>query len=214
MRRHSNPHIPENRIRRKSHFWLRRSFAENRARPSAGLDPEGEAVRQKIFGMIAVPLDRNAKARLLYRARCLMRPTEKGKHYGAVTAKCYAIFAALLMGFHNEGSGRCFPSYERLQEAAGCCRASVAASLRALEESGLLTVLNRLVRVRWKDEAALAWRIRVMRSSNCYSFPSEAQPAQGLSSKFKLQGGTGTQVFNPNLFAALDRLQKGLRGAK
>ena len=36
-------------------------------------------MRQKIFGMIAMPLDRNAKAKLLWRARCLMRPTESGK---------------------------------------------------------------------------------------------------------------------------------------
>jgi hypothetical protein len=55
-------------------------------------------MRRKIFGMICVPLDRNAKARLLHRARCLMRATEKGRHYRAVTAKAYAIFAALLMG--------------------------------------------------------------------------------------------------------------------
>ena len=82
--------------------------------------------RQKIFGMVAVPIDRNAKARLLHRARCLMARTEKGKHYGEITAKCYAVFAALLMGFHNGGSGRCFPAYDALAEAAGCCRASVA----------------------------------------------------------------------------------------
>ena len=33
--------------------------------------------------------------------RALMRATEKGRHYGPVTAKAYAVFAALLMGFHN-----------------------------------------------------------------------------------------------------------------
>ena len=60
----------------------------------------------------------------------------------------YAVFCALLMGFHNAASGRCFPSYDRLQEAAGCCRQTVAASLAALEAAGLLGVCNRLVRVR------------------------------------------------------------------
>jgi hypothetical protein len=93
-------------------------------------------MRRKIFGMVAVPLDRNAKTRLLHRARCLVRPTEPGRHYGQITAKTYAVFAALLMGFHNNGSGRCFPSYDRIQEAAGCCRATVAAALRSLEECG------------------------------------------------------------------------------
>lgn len=165
-------------------------------------------MRQKIFGMVGTPLDRNAKARLLYRARCLMRPIEKGAHYGPVTAKTYAVLCALLMGFHNSGSGRCFPSYARLEEAADCCRATVAAALQALEESGLLTVLNRLVRVRWKDEASFAWRVRVMRSSNCYAFPSEEAQRQAQPSKFKLQGGTSNQVSNPDLFASLDRFQR------
>jgi hypothetical protein len=63
------------------------------------------------------------------------------------------------------GSGRCFPSYDRIAEAAGCCRQTVA-----LEAAGLLAVANRLLRVRWKDEFALAWRVRVMRTSNCYTF--------------------------------------------
>ena len=44
----------------------------------------------------------------------------------------------------------------------------LSASLAALEAAGLLGVANRLLRVRWKDEAAFAWRIRVMRTSNCY----------------------------------------------
>ena len=90
--------------------------------------------------------------------------------------------------------------------------ASVAPALRALEECGLLTVWNRLLRVRWKDPAALATRIRVLRTSNCYLFPSESRGDK--SSKAKLQSGTGTQVSNPDLFAALDRLQKGIRGVK
>ena len=169
-------------------------------------------MRQKIFGMVGVPLDRNAKARLLYLARCLMRPTEPGKHYGKLSAKAYAVLSALLMGFHNCGTGRCFPSYERIQEAAGCCRATVAAALQAIEESGLMTVYNRLVRVRWRDEISLAWRVRVVRTSNCYAFPSEAGTTRPPS-KFKLQGGTGDQVSNPDLFAALDRLQEAPRGA-
>jgi hypothetical protein len=169
-------------------------------------------MRRKIFGMIAVPLDRNEKARLLHRARALMRATEKGRHYGVVTAKAYAVFAAILMQFHNCKSGRAFPSYNRIQEAAGCCRQTVAAALQALEESGLLTVLNRLVRVRWKDGAALAWRVRVMRTSNCYTFPSDARPAR--FSESKLQGETETQVFHDLLAGALNRLQEGIRGGR
>jgi hypothetical protein len=177
-------------------------------------------MRQKIFGMVSTPLDRNAKARVLFLARALMRATEPGKHYGVITAKAYGVLSAILMQFHNSESGRAFPSYDAIQKAAGCSRATVAAALAALEQCGLLTVWNRLVRVRWKDQAALVWRDRVMRTSNCYAFPSErragaapeAHPARPPS-KFKLQGGTRTQVSNPDLFAALDRLQRGIRGA-
>jgi len=98
--------------------------------------------RRKIFGMVAIPLNRNDKAKLLFLARARMRATEKGKAYGQITAKAYAVFCALLMGFHNAKTGRCFPSYTALQEAAGCCRATVAAY--PLEAAGLLSVCNRL----------------------------------------------------------------------
>jgi hypothetical protein len=140
--------------------------------------------------MICVPLDRNMKARLMHRARALMRADVEGRHYGAVTAKAYAVYAALLMSFHNNDSGRCFPSYERIQEAAGCCRQTVAMSLAALEEAGLLMVCNRLLRVRWKDEKAMTTRVRVVRTSNCYSFPS-TQAASAEPSKSKFPPATG-----------------------
>ena len=201
--------LPENQIRRKPLFrgnGVALPEADRSRRVS-----DRRPMRRKIFGMMAVPLDRNAKAKLLFLARAQMRPTEKGKHYGAVTAKTYAVFAALLMTFHNSGDGRCFPSYQAICEAADCSRALVAPALQTLEECGLLTVCNRLVRVRWKDEAALATRVRVMRTSNCYVFPSEARPAPEPS-KAKLQSGTPNQVSNPDLFAALDRLQGALRG--
>jgi hypothetical protein len=171
-------------------------------------------MRQKIFGMIAVPLDRNAKARLMHRARALMRATEQGRHYGPITAKAYAVYAALLMGFHNNGSGRCFPSYDAIAEAAGCCRRMVADALAALEAVGLLGVANRLVRVRWRDELALAWRVRVMRTSNCYTFPSEARSSPVTQpSKCNLSPGTTNQVLNPDLFAALNRLKEAFEKA-
>ena len=55
-------------------------------------------------------------------ARALMRRTEKGKHYGIVTAKFVDVLRALLWGFHNAASGKCFPSYEAIAEAAACSR--------------------------------------------------------------------------------------------
>src|SRR5262245_9335867 len=58
--------------------------------------------RDKMFGEgRLLPLDRNAKARIMVLARALMRRTEKGKHYGVVTAKFVAVLEALLWGFHK-----------------------------------------------------------------------------------------------------------------
>jgi hypothetical protein len=44
--------------------------------------------------------------------------TEKGKHYGIISAKFLAVLDALLWGFHNCHNGRCFPSYETIAERA------------------------------------------------------------------------------------------------
>ena len=64
-----------------------------------------------------MPLDRNAKARVLHLARCLVRRTEKGRHYGQITAKAFAVLRALMWGFHNAKSGLCFPSWPSDREA-------------------------------------------------------------------------------------------------
>ena len=102
----------------------------------------------------AIPLDRNAKARIMAFARALSRRTEPGKHYGAVTAKFVRVLEALLWGFHNAGSGRCFPSYERIAERADCSRATVYTAIHALESAGVLTWVNRLARIReWGGQA-------------------------------------------------------------
>jgi hypothetical protein len=84
--------LPENLIRRKL-FEGRASLCLDRP-PAAGLGTEIHAP-EDIRNDLCVPLDRNQKARLLHRARCLMRATEKGRHYGPVTAKCYAALCAL-----------------------------------------------------------------------------------------------------------------------
>ena len=93
--------------------------------------------REKVFGDGRPrALDRNAKVRIMTRARALSRRTEKGKHYGAITAKALAVLEALLWGFHNASSGRCFPSYETIADRARCARSTVAEAIKALEEAG------------------------------------------------------------------------------
>jgi hypothetical protein len=72
--------------------------------PAAAAFPESRRgiARDKVFGLgRRVPLDRNAKVRVMMVARALMRRQEKGKAYGKVTAKALAMLTALLWRFHK-----------------------------------------------------------------------------------------------------------------
>jgi Helix-turn-helix domain len=163
-------------------------------KPALGL-PGGARRREKMFG-VGRPraLDRNAKVRIMHWARCLARRTEKGKAYGLVTAKALAVLEALLWAFHNAKSGLCFPSYETIAEAAHCARSTVAEALRALEEAGILTWVQRIKRVRESCPDLLGeggWRWRVLRTSNAYAF-SDPSPAADRPSSSKSETPTGT----------------------
>ncbi len=65
--------LPEKLNRCKSHFWRRRSFARNRARPSAGLDPERRTMLADQFQAAAAAARNTAAvdeiARLTWRAQ-------------------------------------------------------------------------------------------------------------------------------------------------
>jgi len=145
-------------------------------------------------------MDRNAKVRVMTFARALMRRTEPGKHYGAITAKALAVLEALLWGFHNARSGLCFPSYETIAAKAGCARSTVAEAIKALEDAGVLTWVNRIERIREVSRdlfGHLIPRWRVIRISNAYSFvdpqPARPGPSLGQGSKSEFQSGTPTQ---------------------
>ncbi len=153
--------------------------------------------REKMFG-VGRPraLDRNAKARIMHLARCRSRRTEKGKAYGVVTAKHLAVLEALLWGFHNAKSGLCFPSYERIAEAAHCAASTVGEAIKALEAAGLMTWVNRLKRVRERCADLLGadgWRWRVMRTSNAYEFRDPGAADRPDPSKSENRAGTANQ---------------------
>ncbi len=128
--------------------------------------------REKVFGDGRPrPLDREAKLRIMTRARTLKQRTEKGKHYGLLTAKCLDVLEALLWSFHNARSGLCFPSLEKIAEKAKVARSTVSVAIKALEDAGLLSWVNRIVRV--KDSALDLFghwvnRWRILRTSNGY----------------------------------------------
>ena len=168
-----------------------------RPEPKATGLPRGARRREKMFG-VGRPraLDRNAKARIMHRGECLSRRTAKGKAYGVVTAKALAVLKALLWGFHNAKSGFCFPSYERIAEAAHCAVSTVGEAIKALEAAGLMTWVNRLKRVRERCADLLGadgWRWRVMRTSNAYEFRDPGAADRPDPSKSENRAGTETQ---------------------
>ena len=157
--------------------------------------------REKVFGDGRPrPLDRNAKVRVMTLARALMRRTEKGKAYGPITAKALAVLEALLWGFHNARSGLCFPSYEKIAERAGCARSTVAEAIKALEDAGLLTWVNRLKRVRERCRDLFGHSgslVRVLRTSNGYRFNDpKGEAERGSPSKSDFPSGTPIQDFS------------------
>ena len=169
--------------------------------------PRASRRREKMFG-VGRPraLDRNAKVRIMHWARCLSRRIEKGRAYGQLTAKAVAVLEALLWAFHNAKSGLCFPSYETLAEAAHCARSTVAEALKALEDAGVLSWVQRIKRVREPCLDLLGdngWRWRVLRTSNSYAFTDPSPAAdRPISSKSEKPIGTPNQGFFSTFVAA------------
>jgi hypothetical protein len=144
-----------------------------------------------VFGAApGVPLDRNAKARIMvYTKAYNARMKENGQHTGPVTRAFMDVLRALLYSFHNGKDGRCFPSYERIAEAANCARSTVYEAIRALERAGVLTWVNRLTKIRVPERdlfGRIAHRWQVIRTSNSYRFldPKAGVPeAEGCKSE-------------------------------
>ena len=106
------------------------------------------------------------------------------------------MLEALLWAFHNAKSGLCFPSYETIAEAAHCARSTVAEAIKALEDAGVLSWVQRIKRVREPCPDLLGddgWRWRVLRTSNAYAFSDLRRPPAGrilLSPKSRLEHRT------------------------
>ena len=160
----------------------------------------GRPKREKVFGEgRAIPLDRNAKARIwayaLARTAKLRRP---GQHRGPLSRATLDVLRSLLWHFHNRANGRCFPSYERIADSARVHRATVARAIAALEREGVLTWENRLVRQRVAIEGLFGpqWVIVPRRTSNAYRFYDYRRDAFGrpvdAASSPKSQKPTGT----------------------
>jgi hypothetical protein len=150
--------------------------------------------REKVFGPgWAVPLDRNAKARIAAYARAWSahncRPGQQ--HKGPITRAFLDVLEALLWGFHNSRS--------------------VAEALCVLEWAGVLTWQHRITRIRERCRDLFereGWRWRVVRTSNAYVFrdPGAAVACHAAEtcrfpSKSENRAGTPNQVLKPALLA-------------
>jgi hypothetical protein len=163
--------------------------------------------REKVFGPgRAVPLDRNAKARIVAYARAWnARNRQPGQHKGPITRAFLEVLEALLWGFHNSRSGCCFPSYEAIAAKAECARSTVAEALKALEWAGVLTWQNRITRalVRQRDLFG-RWSNRwtVIRTSNAYAFRDPQPQLAGVpAAKSENPTETRNQELNPSVLA-------------
>jgi hypothetical protein len=173
--------------------------------------------REKVFGPgRAVPLDRNAKARVLAYARAWSaRHRQDRQHKGPITRAFLEVLQALLWGFHNSRSGCCIPSYESIADKAGCARSTVAAALKALEYAGVLSWQNRLVRIRERCTDLLGadgWRWRVIRTSNAYQLQDPLQrAADPPASKSESPAGTPIQVLKDTENTPMERALSSLQ---
>jgi hypothetical protein len=149
--------------------------------------------REKVFGDgRGQPLDRNAKARIMVYARAWSaRHKRPGQHRGPLTRATLEVLEALLWGFHNSRDGRCFPSYETIAARAQCCRDTVYEAIRALEGAEILTWVNRLIRVQFRELdlfGRMVPRTRLIRTSNAYTF-RDPLPCAHMSAQGPVQGG-------------------------
>jgi hypothetical protein len=161
--------------------------------------------REKVFGEgRSVPLDRNAKARIwTYALAYTARHRQPGQHRGPLTRAFLDVLRSLLWNFHNAATGRCFPSYERIAEAARVNRATVARAIEALEAADVMTWENRLIRQRVPVEGLLGRSLILVprRTSNAYRFRDPQPPALPLFPKSQNSTGTRIQDFSKPLIA-------------
>ncbi len=176
--------------------------------------------REKVFGPgRAVPLDRNAKGRVMAYAKAWgARHRQPGQNTVApITRAFLEVLEALLWGFHNSRDGRCFPSYE-----AGCRgrtgQDTVSEALKVLELAGVLTWQHHIARIQTRERDLFghwARRWRVIRTSNAYVFRDpQARPAGLPASKSENPAGTQNQEFQTLTVRSLDpdsSLERALR---
>ena len=175
--------------------------------------------REKMFGEgRLLPLDRNAKARIMVLARALIASDREGEALRRADREVRGRARGAAVGLPQRPERPLLPIYERIAERADCARSTVYEAIRALERAGILTWVNRIARIReWGPDlfgrAQNRWR--VIRTSNAYMFVDPQPPARPPdSSKSELPTGTEGQELFPWRASALDAANPPASGAR
>lgn len=116
-------------------------------------------------------LDRNLVAKILFLAEALDRRTRGPRqHGGLLKTKGLDVLRALLRRFYSHRDGTCFPSYDAIAEAAGCCRETVAKKLRILEQLGIVETIRRKVVATFTSRVHRVRFDVAVQTSNSYRF--------------------------------------------
>ena len=141
---------------------------------SIGRRPSGARLyhRGSQFGPLqGRKLDRNLVAKILFLAEALDRRTRAPRQHGGVLKRAgLDVLRTLLRRFYSYATGECFPSYDAIAEAAGCCRSTVATKLRILEQLGLIETIRRKVVATFTSRAHRVRFDVAVQTSNAYCF--------------------------------------------
>ena len=133
-------------------------------------------------------IDRNARARLLWKADALDRRShEPRRHGGRLRRTGLQVLRTLLLAFANAVTGRCDPSLDTLARMAGMARSTCAEALNRLEAEGLVRRVQRRRVVRANGGLVVA------QITNAYTFPMLGEPQKAPGS------GNRTETYHPTL---------------
>src|SRR3954447_12442736 len=80
------------------------------------------------------------------------------------------VLRALLRRFYSYRDGVCFPSYEEIARAAGCCVETVRKAIRRLESAGIISMLRRKVVTSFISRVHRVRFDVAVQTSNSYTF--------------------------------------------
>ena len=142
-------------------------------------------------------LDRNQRVKIVVHAEALERATKPtGTPSGVLGQTGLRVLRCLLYDFHSIPTGLCDPSYKAIQRKTGFCNTTISRALQRLQDSRIITVIRRIVRVGFAVE----------QQSNAYLFhqlatdvpaipPAREEPLQKVftlkTSKFRAMGSVG-----------------------